>query len=148
MKVILLQDVKTKGKADDIIEVSDGYARNFLFTKKLAVEATPKNLNDIKLKKANQAHVAAEELAAAKEKKIKIEEAKVVLKIRAGEGGKTFGSITGKEIADAAAEQSGLDIDKKKIVLANPIKNVGSYTVNVKLHPEVTASLAVEIEAL
>ena len=148
MKVILLQDVKTKGKKDDIIEVSDGYARNFLLTKGLAVEATPKNLNDVKLKKANEAHLAAEELAEAKAEAEKIGKSEIVLKIRAGEGGKTFGSVTSKEIADAANEQAGLKIDKKKIVLDEPIKVVGDYEINVKLHPEVTAKLAVKIEAV
>ena len=147
MKVILLQDVKSKGKKDDIINVSDGYARNFLLPKNLAVEATPKNLNDIKLKKANEAHIAAEELAAAKEEAIKIEKAGITLKIRAGEGGKTFGSVTSKEIADAAKEQADLNIDKKKIVLPEPIKLIGSYKITVKLHPQVSAELAVNVEA-
>ena len=147
MKVILLQDVKSKGKKDDIINVSDGYARNFLLPKNLAVEATPKNLNDIKLKKANEAHIAAEELAAAKEEAIKIEKAGITLKIRAGEGGKTFGSVTSKEIAEAAKEQADLNIDKKKIVLPEPIKLIGSYKITVKLHPQVSAELAVNVEA-
>ena len=148
MKVILLKDVKSKGKMDDIIDVSDGYARNFLLPKGLAVEATPKNLNDIKLKKANEAHIAAEELAAAKEEAAKIEKAKVTLKIRAGEGGKTFGSVTSKEIAEAAKEQAGLNIDKKKIALSEPIKAVGSYKITVKLHPEVSTELEVNVEPL
>lgn len=148
MKVILLQDVKTKGKKDDIIEVSDGYARNFLLPKSLAVEATPKSLNDVKLKKANEAHIAAQELAAAKEEAGRIEKASVTLKIRAGEGGKTFGSVTSKEIAEAAKEQADLNIDKKKIVLAEPIKVVGSYKITIKLHPEVSVGLAVNVEAL
>ena len=148
MKVILLQDVKSKGKKDDIINVSDGYARNFLLPKNLAVETTPKNLNDIKLKKANEAHIAAEELAAAKEEAGRIEKASVTLKIRAGEGGKTFGSVTSKEIAEAAKEQAGLNIDKKKIVLPDPIKAVGAYKITIKLHPEVSTELAVNVEAL
>ena len=147
MKVILLQDVKSKGKKDDIINVSDGYARNFLLPKNLAVEATPKNLNDIKLKKANEAHIAAEELAAAREEAGKIEKAGITLKIRAGESGKTFGSVTSKEIAEAAKEQAGLNIDKKKIVLPEPIKSIGSYKITVKLHPEVSTELAVNVEA-
>ncbi len=148
MKVILLQDVKTKGKRDDIIEVSDGYARNFLLPKGLAVEASAKNLNDVKTKKANEAHIAAEELAEAKKEAENIEKAEVTLKIRAGEGGKTFGSVTSKEIAEAAKEQAGLTIDKKKIVLAEPIKVVGDYKITVKLHPEVSAELSVKVEAL
>ncbi|MCR4909236.1 MAG: 50S ribosomal protein L9 [Lachnospiraceae bacterium] len=148
MKVILLQDVKSKGKKDDIITVSDGYARNFLLPKGLAMEATPKNLNDIRLKKANEAHVAAENLEQAEEMAEKINNTTLTLKIRAGEGGRTFGSVTAKEIAEGAGEQAGLSIDKKKIVLSDPIKAVGTYDVAVKLHPEVSANLKVIIEAL
>ncbi len=145
MKVILLQDVKAQGKKDDIINVSDGYARNFLIPRGLGVEATPKNLNEIRLKKANEAHVAAQELEAAKELKTKVEQAEVTLKIRAGENGKTFGSVTGKEVAEAARSQAGLSLDKKKIVLPEPIKAIGAYEVQVKLHPEVSAVLKVNV---
>ncbi len=148
MKVILLADVKTKGRKDDIINVSDGYARNFLFPKGLAVEANSQTLNDVKNKKAKEARIAEEELAAAKELSEKIEKAQVTIKIRAGEGGRTFGSVTNKEISEAAHEQTGLDIDKKKIVLPEPIKAVGDYKVTVKLHPEVSASLSLKVEAV
>ncbi len=148
MKVILLQDVKSKGKKDDIITVSDGYARNYLLPQHLAMEATPKNLNDIRLKKANEAHVAAENREQAENLAQKIGKTTITLKIRAGEGGRTFGSVTAKEIAEGAEEQAGLSIDKKKIVLADPIKAVGEYHVAVKLHPEVSAELRVIIEAL
>ncbi len=148
MKVILLQDVKSKGKKDEIINVSDGYARNFLLPQKLALEATPKNLNDIKLKKANEAHVAAENRDQAEKLAKKIEETTLTLKIRAGEGGRTFGSVTAKEIAEGAEEQASLSIDKKKIVLPDPIKAVGEYDVTIKLHPEINAKLKVIIEAL
>ncbi|MBO6148679.1 MAG: 50S ribosomal protein L9 [Lachnospiraceae bacterium] len=145
MKVILLEDVKSKGKRDDIINVSDGYARNYLFPQKLAMEATPKNLNDIKLKKANAAKVAAQELAEAKELSEKIAAASVEVKIKAGENGKTFGSVTAKEIAEASQAQAGIFIDRKKIVLSDAIKAVGEYTVPVKLHPEVAADLKVRV---
>lgn len=148
MKVILLQDVKALGKKDDICEVADGYAKNGLINKKLAVEATPKALNDLKLKKANNDKVAAENLAAAKELSEKIKGKVVVVKIKCGEGGKTFGSITGKEIAEEAKKQYGFDIDKKKIVLKDPIKELGSYDVTYKVHPEVSAVLSVKVEEL
>ena len=145
MKVILLEDVNSKGKRDDIINVSDGYARNYLFPQKLAMEATPKNLNDIKLKKANAAKVAAQELAEAKELSEKIAAASVEVKIKAGENGKTFGSVTAKEIAEASQAQAGIFIDRKKIVLSDAIKAVGEYTMPVKLHPEVAADLKVRV---
>ena len=148
MKVILLADVKAQGKKGDVIEASEGYARNFLLKKGLGVEATSKNLNDIKLKKANDEKVAAEELAAAKDFAEKIKDQKVVLKIKSGENGRTFGSVSSKEIAEAAKEQKGFDIDKKKIVISDPIKNLGTYRLPVKLHPQVTAELTVSVEAL
>ena len=148
MKVILLQDVKALGKKDDICEVADGYAKNGLINKKLAVEATPKALNDLKLKKANNDKVAAENLAAAKKLSEKIKGKVIAVKIKCGEGGKTFGSITGKEIAEEAKKQYGFDIDKKKIVLKDPIKEIGSYDVTYKVHPEVSAVLSVKVEEL
>lgn len=147
MKVILLKDVKAQGKKGDIIEASDGYARNFLIKKGLGVEATAQNLNDMKLKKANDEKVAAENLAEAKEYAKKVEAATVTLAIKAGENGKTFGSVSSKEIAEEAKKQKDLSIDKKKIVLDEPIKNVGTYKVKVRLHPEVTAELTVKVEA-
>ncbi|MBQ6575957.1 MAG: 50S ribosomal protein L9 [Lachnospiraceae bacterium] len=146
MKVILLQDVKSVGKKGDIVEVSDGYAKNFIFKKKLGTPADPKNLNDLKLKKANDEKVAAENLEAAKELAEKIAEKTVVVSLKAGEGGKPFGSVSSKEIAQEAKDQFGLDIDKKKIVLAEPIRAFGTHEVAVKLHPSVTAALKVKVE--
>ncbi len=148
MKVILLQDVKAQGKKGDVINVSEGYARNFLLKKGLGVEATSANLNEIKLKKANNEKVAAEELAAAKEFSEKIRDKKITLKIKSGENGRAFGSVSSKEIAEAAKEQYGFEIDKKKIVINEPIKNLGSYKIPVKLHPQVTGELTVSVEAL
>lgn len=146
MKVILNQDVKSLGKKGDIVEVSDGYARNFILAKKLGVEANSSNLNDLKLKKANDEKIAQQQLEDAREYAKVIESKKVVLKIKQGEGGKTFGSISSKEIAAAAKEQHDMELDKKKIVLKDPIKSVGAYQVPIKLHPKVTASLQVSVE--
>ena len=146
MKVILLQDVKSLGKKDDIVEVSDGYAKNFLFTKKLGVEANSKNMNDLKLKKANDEKVAAQNLKDAKELAEAIAEKTVVVRLKAGEGGRTFGSVSNKEIAESAREQHGLDIDKKKIVINDPIKSIGTYEVTVKLHPKVSGTIRVKVE--
>lgn len=146
MKVILLQDVKSLGKKDDVVEVSDGYAKNFLFSKKLGIEATPKNLNDLKLKKANNEKIAAQNLADAKEYAKVVESKTVVVKLKAGEGGKTFGSVSSKEISAEAKSQCDLDIDKKKIVLNDAIKTFGVFEVPVKLHPQVTATLKVKVE--
>lgn len=145
MKVILLQDVKSLGKKGEIVEVSDGYAKNFIFTKKLGVEANTKNMNDLKLKKANDEKVAAKLLEEAKDFAKLIETKEVVVKLKTGEGGKTFGSISSKEIAEEAKAQHDLDIDKKKIVLAEQLKNLGSYEVTVKLHPQVSAKLKVKV---
>lgn len=145
MEIVLLEDVKSLGKKGQIVKVSDGYARNFVLPKKLGVEATPKNLNDLKLQKANAEKVAAEQLAAAKALAEKIGEMSVTLKMKAGEGGKAFGSVSGKEIAAAAKEQLGLDIDKKKMVLPDPIKTFGTHEVPIKLHKEVTGKLAVKV---
>lgn len=146
MKVILLQDVKSLGKKDEIVEVSDGYAKNFIFTKKLGVEANTKNLNDLKLKKANDEKMAAKLLAEAKEFAKVIESKVVIVKLKTGEGGKTFGSVSSKEIAEEAKAQHNLDIDKKKIVLPEMLKNLGNYDVTVKLHPQVSATLKVKVE--
>ena len=117
MEIVLLEDVKTLGKKGQIVKVNDGYARNFILPKKLGVEATSKNLNDLKLQKANEVKLAAEQLAAAKELAAKIEKLTVTLSMKAGESGKAFGSISSKEIATAAMDQLGLEIDKKKLVL-------------------------------
>ena len=145
MKIILLEDVKTLGKKGQIVEVADGYARNAILPKKLGLEATSKNLNDLKLKKANDEKVAKELLESATEFAKGMESDKVVVSIKAGEGGKTFGSISSKEIAAAYQEQCKKDIDKKKIVLKEPIKNFGTFDVPVKLHPQVTGTLKVQV---
>lgn len=145
MKVILLQDVKSLGKKGELVEVSDGYARNFIFPKKLGMEATNANMNDLKLRKANEEKVAAENLAKAQALKEEVEEKTIAVSIKSGEGGKVFGSVTGKEIAQAAKEQYGYDIDKKKIVLKDAIKTFGVHEVTLKLHPKVTATLRVKV---
>ena len=145
MNIVLLEDVKALGKKGEVVKVNDGYARNFILPKKLGVEATPKNLNDLKLQKANEANVAAEQLAAAKELGKQLEEASVTLSIKAGEGGRAFGSVSSKEIGKAIGDQLGLEIDKKKIVLNDPIKSIGSFEVPIKLHKDVTARLAVKV---
>ncbi len=146
MEVVLLEDVKALGKKGQIVKVNDGYARNFILPKKLGIEATPKNLNDLKLKKANEEKIAAELLEAAKELAAKLGEASVTLSIKAGEGGKAFGSVSGKEISAAIQSQLGYDIDKKKLVLPEPLKTFGSHEVPVKLHKDVTAKLIVKVE--
>ena len=144
MKVILLEDVKSLGKKGDIVNVSDGYARNAILPKKLGIEATSKNLNDLKLQNQHADKVAAENLANAKELAKTVEQQKVVIKIKAGEGGKIFGSVSTKEIAQATKEQTGLELDKKKMHLPDGIKALGTYEVPVKLHPQVTAKLTVQ----
>ena len=146
MKVILLEDVKSLGKKGEIVSVSDGYAKNFLLKTKKGVEANSKNLNDLKLQKANADKVAKENLEAAKALGEKINGAQVVVSIKTGENGKAFGSISSKEIAVAAQEQMGLAIDKKKIVLKEQIKTLGIHEVPVKLHPKVTAKLTVQVK--
>lgn len=145
MKIILLEDVKTLGKKGEIVEVADGYARNSIIPKKLGVEATGKNMNDLKLQKANEAKIAQELLDAATEFAKNMENDKVVVTMKAGEGGKTFGSISSKEIAASYKEQCGKDIDKKKIVLKEPIRSFGTYEVPIKLHPKVTGTLRVQV---
>lgn len=148
MQVILLEDVKALGKKGEVVKVSDGYARNFILPKKLGLEATPKNLNDLKLQKAAEAKLAQEILEQAQVLAKEIESKSILLKIKSGEGGRTFGSVSTKEIAVALKEQLGHDIDKKKLVLNDPIKNMGTYTVPVKLHPKVTAELKVKVDSL
>ena len=146
MKVILLQDVKSLGKKGEVVNVNDGYARNFILPKKLGVEANGKNLNDLKLQKNNEAKVAQEHLDAAKKLAEELRAGKVVLTMKVGEGGRTFGSVSSKEIAEAVKEQMHLDIDKKKIQLKEQIKTLGTHIVSVKLHPEVTAELNVSVK--
>lgn len=146
MKVILVEDVKSVGKKGEVVEVSDGYARNVILKKKLGLEATGRNLNDLKLQKANAEKKAQEQFEAAKVLKGEIEEKKVVLKIKTGEGGRTFGSVSSKEIALAVKEQLGYDIDKKKIQMKETIKTLGTHIVPVKLHAKVTAELKVSVQ--
>lgn len=145
MKVILLQDVKSLGKKDEIVEVSDGYARNYVLPKKLGLEATPKNLNELKLKKAHEDKVAAEVLAEAQALAGQMKEESITLTIKVGEGGRTFGSISSKEVAEAIKKQLGHNIDKKKIVLKEPIKSLGTHIVDIKLHTKVTAQMSVKV---
>lgn len=145
MEIVLLEDVKALGKKGQVVKVNDGYARNCILPKKLGVEATTKNLNDLKLQKANDARIAAEQLAAAKELAAKLEESKVTLSIKAGEGGRAFGSVSSKEIGKAITDQLGIEVDKKKIMLSDPIKSMGSFEVPIKLHKDVTARLAVKV---
>lgn len=145
MKVILIEDVKSLGKKGTIVNVSDGYARNMLFPKKLGLEATPKNINDLKLQKAHEDKVAAEQLAAAKVLAEELKDKSVELKMKVGEGGRTFGAISTKEIAAAAKEQLGYELDKKKISVDEPIKSLGVHNVKIKLHPKVTADLKVKV---
>ena len=143
MKVILLQDVKSLGKKGDIVEVNDGYARNFLLKTKKGVEANNKNMNDLKLHKANQDKIAQEQLEAARELGKKLEESKVTVSIKTGEGGRAFGSVSSKEIAEEVKKQLDLTIDKKKVQLKEAIKVPGTHVVPIKLHPKVTADLKV-----
>ena len=146
MKVFLLENVKSLGKKGEIVNVNDGYARNFILPKKLGVEATGKNLNDLKLQKNNEKKVAQENLDAAKELAAELSAGKVELAIKVGEGGRTFGSVSSKEIAVAVKDQMQLDIDKKKIQLKESIKSLGTHIVTVKLHPEVSAELKVVVK--
>ena len=145
MKVILLQDVKSLGKEGEIVNVNDGYARNFIIPKKLGVEANSRNMNDMKLKKSNEEKIAKENKEAAEKLAGELKAGQVALKIKVGEGGKAFGSVSAKEIAAAVKNQMGLDVDKKKIQLKETLKTLGTHMVPVKLHPEVTAELKVEI---
>lgn len=145
MKVILLEDVKSVGKKGEVVNASEGYAKNFLIPRKLGVEANASNLNDIKLKKQSEDKRKAEELAAAKELKATIEEKTVKIPVKTGDNGKLFGSVTNKEISVALEEQTGIKVDKKKIVLDDQIKMVGEKTVVIKIHPQVSAELKVAI---
>lgn len=146
MKVILLEDVKSLGKKGDTVNVSDGYARNMLLPKKLGVEANAKNMNELKLQKAHEDKVAAEKLEEARKFAEELEGKSVTVAIKVGEGGKVFGSVSTKEIAEAAKTQLGYEIEKKKMQLASPIKVLGTSEVPVKLHPKVTAKLKVIVK--
>jgi len=143
MEIILLQDVKSLGKKGERVKINDGYARNFVLPKKLGIEATAKNLNDLKLQKANEDRIAAQKLEEAKQLAAKIEEKSVVLSVKTGEGGKLFGAVTGAAIADALQAQYGLTVDGKKLVLDQPIKSFGSYEVKAKLGYEVSGTVYV-----
>lgn len=145
MKVILIEDVKSLGKKGQLVDVNDGYARNFILAKKLGLEATSKNLNDLKLKKANDEKVAKEIYEEAKAFGERLKEMEVNVTIKTGEGGKIFGSVSSKEIAEAAKAQLGIELDKKKMVLPSPIKVLGTTMVPIKLHPKVTSELKVNV---
>ncbi len=148
MKVILLQDVKKVGKKGELVEAADSYARNVLLRQNLAVEANGRTMNDLKLRRANDEKVAAENLEKAQELKELLEKSSVTIRAKTGEGDRLFGSISGKEIADAAKGQLGIELDRRKIVVDTPIKNIGTMEVTVKLHPQVKATLAVKVEKL
>ena len=145
MKLILLEDVKSLGKKGELVEVNEGYARNFILKKKIGLEATARNMNDLKLKKANEEKVAKEQLEAAKVFAEELKEKVVTVSIKTGEGGRVFGSVSTKEIAAAAKTQLNLDIDKKKLNLQEPIRMVGTVIVPYKVHPKVTAELKVKV---
>ena len=145
MKVILLADVKGSGKAGDVVNVSDGYARNMLFKKDLAVEATEKNLKALEKKKAKEQEEYEENKKNAIELRNELEHATVVLKAKGGEGGKLFGSVTSQDIADAIKEQTGIDVDKKKITIDDHIKTTGRHKVHIKLFYEISADVAVNV---
>lgn len=145
MKVILTEDVKSLGKKGDIVNVNDGYARNFILKTNKGIEANAKNLNDLKLKKANDDKIAQEHYEAVVELGKKIEAGKIEVSIKTGEGGKAFGSVSSKEIAQEVKAQMNLEIDKKKVQLKDAIKALGTYEVPVKLHPKVTAKLKVVV---
>ena len=148
MKIILLEDVKSVGKKGELVELKEGYARNFIIPKKLGVEATDANMNTLKLQKRNEEKVAKEQLEAAQAMAAEIEKMTVKLELKAGEGGKIFGSVSCKEIAKAVTDQYGKEIDKKKLQLADTIKTVGMHEVTVKLHPKVSAKLKVQVESV
>ncbi len=145
MKVILLENVKTLGKEDDIVEVSDGYARNFLFRRKLALEATPQNLHDVKQRKMSQAAKAKRELEAAQSLASDLDGKSFVLEMKAGEGGRLYGAVTAMDVA-ACLKKEGFSVDKRNITLKTAIKNVGSFTADLKLHNEVSVSVTIHVK--
>lgn len=146
MKIILLKDDKKLGKKGDIIEANDGFARNFILPQKIGMEATAKNLNDLKLQKANTERLALEQLETAKNLASLLESKTIIVKMKAGEGGRAFGSVSSKEIATTCKEQHGIEIDKKKIIMSESLKNFGIYELDVKLHPQVTAKIKVHVQ--
>ena len=145
MKVILLEDVQALGKKGEVVDVNDGYARNCLIKKKLGIEATPKTLNDLKLKNANDEKVRQEVFEEAQEFSKELQDKIIEVKLKSGKDGRTFGSISPKEIAEAAKKQHGYDLDKKKMQLSEAIKTLGTYKVPIRLHPKVTAELTVKV---
>ncbi len=148
MKVILLKDVKAQGKKGDVINVSDGYANNFLLKQGLAVPANNDNMNKLNNEKSSQAHRKEVELQNAQGIKDQVQDKTVSLQAKAGDGGRLFGSVTTMDIAEAIKKDLKVEIDKRKINLKDPIKSIGSYTVEAKLHPEVTATFTVQIKEL
>ena len=146
MEVILLQDVKSLGKKGEVVKVNEGYARNFLIKKNLGVEATAKNRNELKLQKQHEEKVAQEKLDAAKAFAEELKEKSITVSIKTGSGGRSFGSVSTKELAAAAREQLGYDLDKKKMVLPEPIKSPGIFDMPIKLHPKVTGTLKVIVQ--
>lgn len=147
MKVILLQDVKALGKRGDVKEVADGYARNFLLNKKLAVEATPQNMKNLAVEQKKQADKAAAELAEAKRLAAELAGLNISLRVKAGEGGRLFGSVTNKEVAEAISARLGVDIDKRKVEFKEPVKALGQAEVLVKLHTDVHQAVKLTVEA-
>ena len=145
MKVILLEDVKSVGKKGELVNTSDGYAKNFLFPKKLAVEATKSNLNDFELKQKAEAKRKKEEFEQAQATAKELENKTVTVKVKTGENGKLFGSVTNKEVAEEIVKQTGMQIDKKKVSIGDPIKMVGERTAVIKLHPKVSAEITIKI---
>lgn len=146
MEVILLEDVKSLGKKGELVKVNEGYARNFLLKKNLGVEATAKNKNDLKLQKQHEEKLAKEKLEAAKAFAEEMKEKSITVSIKTGSGGRSFGSVSTKELAAAAKEQLGYELDKKKMVLQDPIKSPGIFTLPIKLHPKVTGELKVIVK--
>ena len=146
MKIILLEDVKSLGKKGEVVEVSDGYARNFIIPKKIGKEATAGNLSELTDAKAKEGRIAAEELAEAKKEAIKLSETKITIPVKVGAEGKLFGAVSSKEIAEELKKQAGITVDKKKIKLEDSIKSVGIYDVPIKLHKDVLATLRVSVE--
>ena len=148
MEVILLEDVRTLGKKGQIVKINDGYARNYVIPKKLGIEATPKNLNDLKLQKKREEKEAAEELAMAKELAATIEDKSVTVYLKTGEGGRTFGTISTKEVAAAVKEQLGLEVDKKKMKLDEPIKTLGTHIIALEAEQSVIGSMIWDRQAI
>ena len=147
MKVLLLQDVKGQGKKDQIVDVSDGYARNFLFPKKLAVVADNKALNEVKNKEASKQYKIETEKAAARDVAAKLAEVTVKFTVNAGADGRLYGSITSKDIAEALQKQHKITVDKRKIVMPDPIKAYGTYNFDVRLYPEIVGKVKVTVGA-